>query len=401
MISVERLHNQIFALSLFLIICVLIFVADTLSISYKESLIYFNDSGFLNSLLNFSTTIFGETNIALRLPFIVFYALSCILMYANTNDYFRNEKDRLLSISLFMVLPGVISASLLLNNAIIVIFCMLLYISYYKKYKTHNYFLLFLFLFIDNSFAIFYLALFFYSLKKRENILLIVSLVLFALSMNMYGFDSGGKPKGHFLDTITIYASIFSPLIFFYYVYAMYRIGIRGNKTIYWYISIVALLFSLIFSFRQKILIEDFAPFVVITLPIAIKYFMHTIRVRLPRFRHKHYNFSFISIFLLFISVFTILFNKPLYLIISEPTKHFAYKYHFADDIAKHLHSNNINYITSDDYKLENRLKYYGIKEGGKYFITLSKPEYYQMEIPLKVYDKNIFNLYVVKTNQY
>ena len=42
----------------------------------------------------------------------------------------------------------------------------LLYLYYYQKYNKHSYLLLLLFLFIDNSFAILYLALFFYSLNK-------------------------------------------------------------------------------------------------------------------------------------------------------------------------------------------------------------------------------------------
>ena len=401
MISLKRWHNHLFFSCLTLIVIVLIFVSESLSISYRESLTFFNDNNLLNALTHFSTTIFGHNNIALRLPFITFYALSCILMYVITKDYFKNETDRLISSVLFMVLPGVISSSLLVNNAVIVIFCILLYLYYYKIYNVHNYFLLILFLFIDNSFAVLYLTLFFYSLKKKENWLLCISLILFALSMYIYGFDSGGKPKGHFLDTITIYASIFSPIIFLYYIYAMYRIGIKSTKTIYWYISIVALLFSLIFSFRQRIFIEDFAPFVVITLPLMMKYFFHTLRIRLPRFRHRHYNISYTALFLLVISVVVILFNKPLYLLIKNPNGHFAYKYHFADEIAQQLKENNINYIDSDNYKLENRLKFYGIKNGDKYFISLIRPKEYFLEIPLKVMDKKVLNLYVVDLNKY
>lgn len=401
MIFIQRWHNHLFSAFLALILIGLIFVADTLSISYKESLVFFNNKGLLHILTNFSTTLFGQNNIALRLPFIAFYALSCILMFVITKGYFKHETDRLISTALFMVLPGVISASLLVHNAVIVIFCILLYLYYYKTYQTHNYFLLLLFLFIDNSFAIFYLTLFFYSLKKKETILIFVSLVLFGLSMYIYGFDSGGKPKGHFLDTITIYASIFSPIIFLYYLYAMYRIGIKGTKTIYWYISVVALLFSLIFSFRQRIQIEDFAPFVVITLPLVVKYFFHTLRVRLPRFRHRHYNISYLAIFLLLVSVTIILFNKPLYLLIKNPDDHFAYKYHFADEIAQQLKENNINYINSDDYELENRLKFYGVKEGDKYFITMDKPKEYILELPLNIMDKKVLDLYVIKPDDH
>ena len=54
------------------------------------------------------------------------------MIYLITKDYFSNEFDRLLSTLVFMILPGFISAGLLLNNSIIVIFCLLLYLYYYK-----------------------------------------------------------------------------------------------------------------------------------------------------------------------------------------------------------------------------------------------------------------------------
>jgi len=400
MINLKGYHDLIFYLLLLSMVVILIFVADTLSISYKESLTFFNDVGLLNTLSNFSTSVFGQNNIALRLPFILFYTLSSIIMYSITKDYFKTETDRLISTLLFMVLPGVVSASLLVHNTIIVIFCILIYLYYYKVYQSHNYFLLFLFLFIDNSFAIFYLALFFYSLRKKENTLIIVSLLLFGLSMQIYGFDSSGKPRGHFLDTFTIYASIFSPMIFLYYIYVMYRIGLKGSKTIYWYISVTALVFSLLFSFRQRIHIEDFAPYVVVTLPIIIKYFLHTLRVRLPQFRHRHYNWSYLSLFLLFISVLIILFNKPLYLFIEKPQNHFAHKYHFAYEISEKLKEKNINYVTTN-YKLENRLNFYGIKSGQKYLVTLNEANPYFLKIPIEILDKKVLNVYVLKLSSY
>jgi hypothetical protein len=43
----------------------------------------------------------------------------------------------------------------------------------------------------------------------------------------MYSFDTGGKPKGYFLDALGVYAAIFSPLLFLYFIYSMYRILIK------------------------------------------------------------------------------------------------------------------------------------------------------------------------------
>lgn len=155
-------YSYYFYTILTLLFCILIFKAETsLSISYKEALNVFVNTSVLSIITNISIYLFGQNDIALRIPFILFYVASVILMYKITHNYFKYEKDRLISIVVFMLLPGVLSASLLVNSAIIVIFCTLLYLYYFEKYKKHSYFLLLLFLLIDNSFAILYLALFF------------------------------------------------------------------------------------------------------------------------------------------------------------------------------------------------------------------------------------------------
>ncbi len=377
----------------------LLFVSDSFSISYKESLIYFNEFNLPSILTNLSTSIFGQNDIALRLPFILFYMSSVIVLYLLTDDYFKKQSDRLGSILIFMMLPGVNSAALVVNEAIFVIFFTLLYLYLFKLTKKEHYWLLILCLFVDNSFAIMYLALFFYSLQKKDNTLLIISLVLFGASMQMYGFDSGGKPKGYFLDTLGAYASIFSPIIFFYFFYAMYRSTIKGEKDLYWYISFTAFAFSLLFSLRQKINIEDFAPFVVIAVPLMVKLFMHSFRVRLPQFRKKHYLFALFSIIILAINFIVFLINKPLYLVIKNPQKHFANDYHIAKELANKLKENNITQVLCSNYKLQSRLKYYDIYKGDKIYLK-NRYDKLSKKISIKYHDKVIKTFFIVKLNK-
>ncbi|WP_258239432.1 glycosyltransferase family 39 protein [Arcobacter sp. LA11] len=355
------------------------------------------NNSLLTILTNSSIYIFGQNDIALRLPFIIFYTLSVILMYKITEDFFKKESDRLISISIFMVLPGLLSASILVNSAIVVTFFTLLYIYYYKSVKKHSYILLVLFLFIDNSFAIFFLSLFFYSLNKKDNKLLVISLVLFGLSMGIYGFDTGGKPRGFLVDTFAIYASIFSPLLFIYFFYSIYRSGIKNDRTIVWYISTTSLIFSLLFSFRQRIYIEDYAPFVVIFLPYMVKIFFHTVRVRLPQFRYRHNNIAILVIFVLFVNVLLTIVNKPLYLILENPKKHFAYKYNLVKELSVELKMNNINEVNSEDEKLILRLKFYGIDEGNKYYISTKEQYFYDLKLPISYYGKIIQTAYIIK----
>ena len=393
----DNTYKYIFYFLLFIVLSILFFTANSLSISYKEALNVFVNTSLLSMITNSSIYIFGQNDIALRLPFIIFYTLSVILMFQLTKDFFTKQSDRFISIILFMVLPGLLSASLLVNSAIVVTFLTLLYIYYYKTMEKHSYVLLVFFLFVDNSFAIFFLALFFYAYNNKDKKLLIVTSVLFILSMFIYGFDTGGKPRGFLVDTFATYASIFSPLLFIYFFYSLYRSGIKNERTLAWYIATTSLLCSLLFSFRQRIYIEDYAPFVVIYLPFMVRIFLHTVRVRLPQFRNRHYYLSTLVLLVLFANVVLTIFNKPVYLVLENPKKHFAYKYNFAKEIANELKANNINSIESDDEKLLLRLKFYGIKEGKKYFVSTKEQYYFDLKFPINYLGKNILTAYVIK----
>ena len=389
-------YNYYFYSLLSALVIVLLFVSNTLSISYKEALNVFVNTSVLTYVTNTSLYIFGQNDIALRLPFIIFYILSVILMYKITDKYFTYERDRLISICIFMLLPGVLSASLLVNSAIIVTFLTLLYLYYYKKTNNHSYLLLCLFVFIDNSFAILFLALFFYSIKDKKSILPWVSLILFVLSMYIYGFSTIGKPRGFFLDTFAIYASIFSPLLFIYFFYTIYRIGFKEKeKSLIWYISTTALLLSFIFSFRQRVYIEDFAPYVVIALPLMLKIFFHSYRIRLKEFRKNHNIGVFLVLFMLFLNVFFTIVNKPLYLVLPNPKKHFVYKYHFVKELAAELKKNKIDMIYSNDDELLLRLRFYGIKKGKKHFISLKEFDGYKLKMTVSYYNRKLYKVFI------
>ena len=391
-------YKYYFYSSLLFLTFILLFKATySLSISYKEALNVFVNNSVLSLITNTSIYILGQNDLALRLPFILFYTFSVIIMYKITENYFKYEKDRYISIIVFMILPGVLSASLLVNSAIVIIFFTLLYLYYYHKYNKHSYLLLLLFLFIDNSFAILYLALFFYSLKNKDTKLIYFSLILFSLSMYIYGFSTGGKPRGFLVDTFAIYATVFSPFLFLYFLYTMYRSWIKDERTLIWYISITALLLSLLFSFRQRIYIEDFAPYVVISLPYMLKTFFHSYRVRLKEFRTKYNILAFLIVLMLSINVILTFVNKPLYLALPNPNKHFVYQYHFIKELVEELSSRGITSITTDDQELALRLKFYHINKGNDYFLTLKNYDYPSERISIKYYGKEVFVAYLIK----
>lgn len=393
----NKYNNYVYSF-LSVLVVILIFKAEvSLSISYKEALNLFVNNSILSLITNISIYIFGQNDIALRLPFILFYIFSVVLMYKITENYFKYEKDRLISISIFMVLPGVLSASLLVNSAILVIFCTLFYLYYFKIYQKHSYYLLLFFLLIDNSFAILYLALFFFSLQKTDKKLLYFSLVLFLLSMYIYGFSTDGKPRGFLIDTVAVYATIFSPILFLYFIYSIYRAGIENERDLSWFISITALILSILFSFRQRVYIEDFAPYVVISIPLMLKTFLHSYRVRLREFRKTYNLLAILIIFMLTLNVVLTFVNKPLYMFLPNPNKHFVYQYHFVKELAYMLKERNITGIASDNKELLLRLKFYKIFEGEDYYISTKEFYNFDERLAISYHERELYVVYIKK----
>lgn len=364
-------QNLVF-LIIFSSITFLVYAVSNLSISYEEANIFFHTKGILYFITHYSTALFGQNDYALRLPFVCLHVISFVLLYKISKNFLKHKIDRVFAVLLYALLPGVNSAAILVNPTELVIFFTLLFIYFYMQGSFKQaYFLLFLMLFIDNSFVILYFSLFFYALYKKDNFFIVYSLLLFTIAMYIYGFDTGGKPKGYFLDTFGVYAAIFSPFLFLYFVYALYRVLIKEEKNILWYISFVTLVLSLLLSLRQKIHVEDFAPFVVISIPLMVKVFFNSYRVRLPIHRRYH-NIVFGIVFLvLSLNFLSVVANKPLYYFLQNPQKHFAYKYHIAKDLAQKLKQDGIYNIQANDFKMQLRLKFYGIYDGGVYELAL------------------------------
>ncbi len=357
-------------LIIFIDVVFLLYNISNISIGYKEALIYFNGDSFLHYLVNLSTSIFGQNDFALRVPILIFHIFNILLIYEVGKYFVKKEKDALFSALIYTLLPGVNSGAILVNNVTIVIFFTLLFLFLYLKgFRYLSYAVLISTLFIDNSFLILYIGLAFYGYSVKDRFFVIFNILLFASSLLIWGVEFTGKPFGYFLDIFGAYGVIFSPFLFIYFFYAMYRILIKEKKNILWFISFTALIFSLIFSFRQKIHIEDFAAFVVIGVPLMVRVFFASYRIRLKEFRKVH-KFFFILIFGFLVINFLILqFNKFLFLFYENPSRHFANKFYFVKELSKKLKKMGINGIVCEDEKLCLRLKFYGIKEGDRYLI--------------------------------
>lgn len=321
----------------------------------------------LNNILNVSIYLFGKNDFAIRIPGIIMGFLSTLLFYKLTFFYLKKEKDRFFSAFIFMLIPGMIISSLVINKSIYIIFSVLLFAYLYKNLKVLSYFLLFFFIFLDKSYISLYFALVFYALYKRDNFLLVLSLIFLALNANYFNYAIKGKPKGYFLDIFGTYFLIFSPFVFLYFLYSIYKGVLDKKKDIVFFVAFFAFIISTILSFRQRIKIDDYAPFTLIFIIYMVKYFLNSFRVRLPKFRTMYkfiFGFLFGSL---------ILFDLVLFFNSYTPAKNLTNSYYFIKPLVKILKEHKINYIKSNNKYLQTALNFYGINSGDKYILIYKK----------------------------
>lgn len=334
-----------------------------ISISYEEASLLYGDFSFLQLLTVTSLSLFGQNDFGLRFVMILFHLMSAVLMYLISKRYIEVPRNRLWLVLVFILLPGVVSSAIVVNGAGMVIFGLLLFIYLSEKLPQYalNALLLFYAL-IDIGFAYLFLGLLIYYLFEKKKSLSLYMLLLYSLTSFLYGFNIDGYPSGHFLDTIGVYSAVFTPIIFIYLFYSLYRRYLTSKIDMIWYISSTVLILSLVLSFRQRIPIEYFAPYLIIALPLAAESFISSYRVRLKMFRTR-YKLAFILSFIFLISnTLAVSFNKELYLVVDNPKKHFAYEMHIAKELSKKLKSMSINCVQTND-KMQKRLKFYEIDQ--------------------------------------
>ncbi len=363
-------YRIIFFLLLGLDATILLFQTSELSISYYEAKLLYGDFSLLQALVQISLYYFGNNDFALRLPMIVLHLLSAILLFEISKEYLKENKNRLWILGIFMLLPGVVSSSLIVNDAGLVIFGLFLFIYLYSRVpRSLLYILLFIYALVSGGFMYLFLALMFYGAHKREKIFFGYNLVLFSLSMYIYGIDTHGSPEGHFLDSIALYSAVFTPIIFIYIFYVLYRRYLTKEIDLVWFLGATALVLSLVLSFRQKVEIEHFAPYLIVTLPLVAKTFSSSYRVRLKEFRKKYKTIFIISLLFLLANSSLVLFNKYLYTFLENPKKHFAYNMHIAKELARDLQAKKIHCVDTDR-KMSLRLHFYGISKCNDFILT-------------------------------
>ena len=342
---------------------VLFYEISTISITANEANLLYNSHSFIHYVTHFSLYLFGNNDYALRLPMVVFHLLSVLLLYRVSKTYVKRNSDRLWLVFVYVLLPGVMSAALLVNSAGFIIFTLFLLLYLHQQKSAVIPLLLMLLVWVDGAYSLLYFALFVYAFNQNKKVNMVLNVGLLLLSYYLFGFDTMGRPSGHFLDTLGLYATIFSPVIFIFLVYVLYRKMITKEYDITLYISGIVFVLSLLLSFRQTIHIEDFAPYMMLLLPLAAQTFFSSYRVRLREFRGRYRTLLAVGFTLLAIHFFLLLFNKGLYLILDDPHRHFAYKTHIVKELAEALKAQNINCVSAESHNQQKRLRFYGVNE--------------------------------------
>ena len=353
-------HYLYFAIFIYLV--AVVYLALTTPISPLEARTFYQENDITSLLMHWGDRFVGGF-IGLRIFFLFAGVITLFIFYQVNIDYFEKKEDAYLSTFIFMFLPGILTASTLVNIAILVLPFVLLFILMYmrKQFWILPFLMLGLFLLHDAS-IIFFIAVALYAFNKKEQkiaILATVFLILFIFFSR--GIAIGGGPSGHFLEIFGLYATLFSPLLFLYFFYALYRILLRGQKSLIWYISFSALIVSLLLSIRQRVEITDFAPYVMIALPLMVEQFYQSLRIRLPQFQIFYKRAFYVTFFLLGVSASMVIFHQATYLLSKHSHKHFAKRIYEPYFLAQKLRKQKIKCYKNIHGIQRYQLRYYGI----------------------------------------
>ena len=216
------MKKQHFIYILFLYVIAVFYLSTTTPISPHEAKMFYASSELVSTLMHWSSNVI-EGFLGLRIFFVFFGFFSIALFYKLSRTYFPRIEDAYLSTVIFMILPGILTAITLANVSIIVLCIVLLFVLLYERsYNLLLPFLMLILFFIHDASIVFFVALLLYGIIYKDKKLAIASLAfLLAFIYLAKGIDIGGNPSGHFAEIFGLYASVFSPLVFLYFLFTI------------------------------------------------------------------------------------------------------------------------------------------------------------------------------------
>ncbi len=354
--------NQFYAFCLLYTMAIL-YLAVTLPIGTHEAVVFYTDEGILKQLTHFAEGWFNNS-LDFRFPFVFLGLINIPLFFFMSKQYFEKIEDSYLATTIFALLPGIITSAILVNIAVLVITLVMAFLIFYvKKLVWLQALVAVLLLYVHDASIIFFISLVIFSVFKRNRLLFSIAIILIAISFLYFNnLTIEGHPFGRFLELFTLYMALFSPLVFIYFFYALYRIWLREKKDILWFIAFSSFSLSILLSLRQQVIMTDFAPYVIVAVVLMVLTYKRTVNVRLPEFQKKYRLGFYITMSSLLFSALIIVLHKPLFLIYDDKTKHFAYAFYEPYWQTMELKEIGQECYTAEHDKVQFQLKYYGIE---------------------------------------
>jgi hypothetical protein len=343
----------------------LAFLLTTTPLSPSEAKIFYSKPDTPANIIAHLFYSFIPDVLSLRLLSFIFGVINIYLFYQIAKDYFDKKEDARASLFIFMLTPAVLVSNIILNEAIVPTTMTLLFlIAYRRRMILVQILAMGIIFWSDTATFAFYFAIAVYGYFKDEKYLLYLGLVFMILALIFGEYSFVGKPEGHLPELLGVYAGLFSPFLFIFYFYGLYRTALEGERDIVWYISFIPLIISILLSIRQQILIVDFAPYLLVGLMIPIKIYFRSLRVRLKRFRKPYILLSRVIIGVMIFSALILILHKPIYRGLGSPKRFFIAPLYYPFDIAQELKAKKEECFDSNirsKYKIV--LKFYGFKE--------------------------------------
>ncbi|MBN2722233.1 MAG: hypothetical protein JXQ77_05390 [Campylobacterales bacterium] len=341
---------------------VVLYLAIVIPITPNEAELFYASNDLVSKLMHLGDTLVGGL-FGLRFFFLMAGLFSIALFYIVANDTFKDKKDAALATAIFAMLPGIIIGSVLANIAMLVLLCILLYlIAYHRKWYILEIIALAALFLLHDASILFFIAIAIYGAVNKEKRTLVYGSVFTILLIFLdRGIEIGGIPKGHFVEIFAIYASLFSPFVFLYFMYTIYRIWLREHKSIIWYISSIALFLSLLLSIRQRIFITDFAPYIFIGIIFMMQIYYQSLRVRLPAFQVVYKRGLWVSLSILIFSILFILLQPLIFSVTHGLYFNFTNKVYVPYLLSQELKASGKHCYDTKRIKESYQLQYYGI----------------------------------------
>jgi len=337
-------------------------VAATTPISPSEAHLFYSEPVTLVTLMMHTGESVLPGVFGMRLPFLILGVINGTLFYHLAGYHFRNSRDRWIALFFYLMLPGIVISSTLANTVVPISTLLLLFLLLYYRRATHLALIPFLLLScLHWSVLYFYMLMLLYSLFQKERWLFVASVagVLCYLLVGMPLPESSGE--NHFLEMLSINVMIFSPWLFLYLFYALYRTLLSGERDLIWYLSFGMMIIALVLSLQMRIRITDFSAYMMPGVIVAVRTYYRSLRVRLPIFRRRYRILFWIVTVSLIVSTLALLLHQPIYRWAGATYYRFVVPVYEPYDKALQLHSEGKSCLGKIRRKYRDQMRYYQI----------------------------------------